>query len=366
MKIQPTPINSLPHFWGRAGEGAIFEGVTLTYWLGYSLILLVGGGGLIVLLLYWRRAKKGGPGWENLLLSLLTLLVSLLAAELYFKVGFAQSDDLDVLARDNWRERYYTGTFNSLGYRDIEWREELVAGKIKVMVVGDSFVEGAGIKDPADRFPDQLGQKLGPAYVVFNVGRRGAYTSQEIYATLNYPYRPDILVWSYVINDIEEVAVKHGQHRPAKPEAPEVLAPVVNNSYAVNFVYWRLARLAMARQPDAGEAWLRAAHANPAIWQAHRQELLSIVAGAETRQIPLVVVVFPSLTNIEKTRFVTERMIDLFAEQGVPTIDVATLLADRPPASLIASPVDAHPSELVHRLIAEALYEQLIELGLVR
>jgi hypothetical protein len=289
-----------------------------------------------------------------------------MVAEFYFKVFFAQTDDLDVLARRNWRDRYYSGTFNTLGYRDVEWTEAMVADKIKVMVVGDSFVEGAGIKDPQDRFSNQLAQKLGPDYAVFNLGRRGAYTSQEMYAVLNYPYPPDIMVWSYVINDIEEVAVKHGLDRPPEPQVSPLLVPMVDNSYALNFVYWRLVRLAQAQQADAGEQWLHTAHADPAIWQAHQQELLSIYKETQARHIPLLVVVFPSLTAPAKTTFVTKRILDLFQAQGVPTIDVTTLIEDLPVSERIASPVDAHPSEIVHQRVAEALYEQFVKLGLVR
>jgi hypothetical protein len=49
----------------------------------------------------------------------------------------------------------------------------------------------------------------------------------------------------------------------------------------------------------------------------------------------------------------------LFRERGVPTLDVVELIQDMPVNELVASPVDSHPSERVHSLVAEALYEMI-------
>lgn len=336
----------------------------MNYWIVYFLIAALGSGALVGGLVWLRRSPAVRPGLENLLLVGLALFLPLLGLELYFKLFFAQTDDLDTLARQNWRERYYLDSFNSLGYRDQEWTAGMVAGKTKVMVVGDSFVEGAGIEQPAERFPDQLARMLGPEYVVFNLGRRGAYTSQEMYQVLHYPYQPDILIWSYVLNDIEEVAAKTGFARPSGPEVPSALAPLVEHSYAANFLYWRLWHVLAARRPDATWQWLLGVYNDPEAWQLHQEELLAIHQTAAARGVPLLVVVFPGLTNLEQSRAVSGRIVELFRSRGVPTIDVADLVEDRPVADLIASPVDAHPSPLVHRLVAQALYQRLGELGL--
>lgn len=114
--------------------------VTLLYWLIYFLIFLLGAGGLAVALRYTRRMSR--PFWQNLVLSALSLFITLMILEFYFKVFFAQPDAFGTLAMQNWYSRYYTGTFNALGYRDQEWTPEKLAGKLKVVVVGDSLVEG--------------------------------------------------------------------------------------------------------------------------------------------------------------------------------------------------------------------------------
>ena len=46
--------------------------------------------------------------------------------------------------------------------------------KIKVACVGDSITAGAGVKDPNNRYPAQLGVLLGDAYDVRNYGNSGS------------------------------------------------------------------------------------------------------------------------------------------------------------------------------------------------
>lgn len=337
----------------------------MSYWLVFFLILFLVGGGLVALLIYSHRAKTSRPLFENLTLMVLALFVVLMGMEFYFKVFFAQPDALITLAEQNWRNRYYTDAFNSSGYRDVEWTDEMVENKTGVMVVGDSFVEGVGIEYPEDRFPDRLAQKLGPDYVVFNLGKRRANTVQEIQAIVNYPYRPDILILSYFVNDIEDVRWWYrSDTRPTPSETvPTLLLPLVQNSYAFNFVYWRFVRLYRASQPDVEWLALLRLYNDPGAWWLHQQDLLSIYKGTQAEQIPLIVVVFPSMNRLEDSLVVTERVIDLFEEQGVTVLNVADLIEGTPTSELVASPVDPHPSEFVHKLVADALYKKLVQLG---
>jgi len=337
----------------------------MTYWLSYCLIGLVGGGGLLAMLISVHRSRRYNRPWlENLLLMTLTVFLTGMGIEFCFKLFFAQSDTIPTLAQANWRERYYTGTMNSLGFRDKEWTADMVAGKTKVMVVGDSFVEGVGIENPADRFSNRLGDKLGANFVVFNVGQSGANTTDEIKLITEYPYKPNILIFTYFVNDIEGPAAwERGMVRPPRIEIQPYLVPLVKNSYAFNFFYWRIFRFMQAGQPDEKWDWLLNVYNNPEVWWLHQQDLLSIYQGAKSEHIPLIVVAFPAMNHITESQVVTQKVLDLYRQQGVPTLDVAPLIADIPTADLLASPVDPHPSEKVHALVADALYEMIQKLG---
>jgi hypothetical protein len=341
----------------------------MIYWAGYLIILIGITAGLVALLVYFFRSNKP-PLLVNATLMLLSTFLILMGLEFFFKVFYAEPDSIGTLARENWRERYANrADRNSLGYRDVEWNNEMVAGKTKVMVVGDSFVYGDGIEYPEDRFSNILGQKLGDDYVVFNLGKGGTNTKHHINAIVKYPYAPDILVLSYVINDIKgSVLEEQWLNQPGG--APRILPEIhwlERSSYAFNFFYWRLERLlqTQADLPDSQWEWLLSIYNHPDSWWIHQQQLEAIYKGAQSQQIPLLVVVFPSMDYTEESMVVTERILEFYQQRQVSTLDVAAVIQEIPPRERMASAVDAHPSELVHLRVAEALYQLFLEDGLV-
>jgi hypothetical protein len=336
----------------------------VTYWIGYFLILITIAGFLIVTIIFFHRSARHTL-IVNSTLTLLTGFLVLMGLELYFKVFFAEPDALDTLARRNWREWYANkADRNSLGYRDIEWTDEMVTGKFKVMVVGDSFVYGDGIEDPKDRFSDILADKLGDDYAVFNVGFGGTNTKHHIEAIINYPYVPDLIILSYFINDIEGALLEE-QWLNKPPRTPRLLPQfgwLERNSYAFNFLYWRLHRLVLAQKdvPDRRWEWYLSVYNHPDSWWLHQQQLQAIHDGTKAEEIELLVVVFPSMDHTQESLVVTERVIDFFHQRGTPVLDVSEIIQDIPQRDRMASAVDAHPSELIHQRVAHALYDILL------
>ncbi|MBI1879242.1 MAG: SGNH/GDSL hydrolase family protein [Chloroflexi bacterium] len=334
----------------------------MIYWLVYSLILILGialGGGLLLAI---QRLSKG-PAWvtkllPNVIVSLMTVFLTFMAAEVIFKVFFAQSDGWNqTLASHNWFERYWVK--NSLGYRDVEWSEEDLRNKKKILVVGDSFAAGQGIENVEDRFSNLLGHKLGSDYLVMNVAWPGLSTTEEIENLKGFRYKPEILIWQYFINDIRYTAHERNVKAPDPNIDPwPIFEPLVSNSYVVNFIYWRVMRL----KPNIiGEMnnmdWLKRAYNDPGVWWTHQQELLSVYEGAASEQVKLIVVVFPDLVDVEGSQEITAKVVNLFKERGVPTLDVTELVKDVPTPQLIVNSVDPHPNEWVHRQVADKLYE---------
>jgi hypothetical protein len=340
----------------------------MNYWFGYFSLLFLVGGGLITLLLYLHRKYPTHPNWVNLTLMIFALFIVFMGLEFYFKVFFTEPDSWDTLARSNWRQRYANpATYNSFGYRDVEWTTAKIAGKTKVMVVGDSFVFGDGIEKPQDRFPDRLAQKLGPDYAVFNLGRGGTNTKHHIEAVINYPYPPDILILSYCLNDIAGATLEQQWlKRPKNPQILPPLVPLVKNSYAFNFLYWRVSHLLATQQADTTWEWYLSIYNEPDSWWIYKQQLSTLIEGARAQKIPLLVVVFPSMDSPTESQVVTKRVIKFLAENKVPVLDVADLIQGIPTKELMVSSTDAHPSELVHSLVAEELYNRLVAGGLVK
>jgi hypothetical protein len=105
--------------------------------------------------------------------------------------------------------------------------------------------------------------------------------------------------------------------------------------------------------------WVADIFARPEIWWVHQQELETIYEGTQAEGIPLIVILFPNITTPQESRQIIEPVLDFFQSRGVATLDVATLIAAKDPLDLMVSPVDAHPNEIVHRLVAQQLYEMI-------
>ncbi|MEM7412251.1 MAG: SGNH/GDSL hydrolase family protein [Myxococcota bacterium] len=154
----------------------------------------------------------GGP-----LLALISLLVVTSIAEVVLRVQYARRLDR-ILARDPTRElcteadtdliyRYAPNRcgHNAAGYRDRERTLEKPEGRQRLVVLGDSVAVGSGV-EVAERFDQATVDALaraGVAAEAVNLARTGYSTSQELFLleTEAYRYAPDLVVWSYVLND---------------------------------------------------------------------------------------------------------------------------------------------------------------------
>jgi hypothetical protein len=97
-----------------------------------------------------------------------------------------------------------------------------------------------------------------------------------------------------------------------------------------------------------------------------RPIIISVYQGTQSEKIPLYVVVFPGLLYLEKAPGSTDKVVNLYRERGVPVISVAELVKDIPPKERVASPMETHASILTNKLIAKALYEEILKQGLVK
>jgi lysophospholipase L1-like esterase len=263
------------------------------------------------------------------------------------------------LASRLWFARHWREPRNRLGYRDVEHVED---GRAKLFVLGDSFVAGVGLADVRERFSDRLQAALGQRYQVHNLGSNGADTRQEAYLLETYPFRPDVLVLSYYVNDVLGAAAALGHREPPfRPYAnlAPPLAWLVMRSYLLDFVYWLL--------PQRDQAGIRKHLARCFTWPdvvaLHEQDLQHIVDWARERGCAVIAVVFPSLIQLEESAAWIAPALGVFARNGIPAIDVRTLLGDLEPDERIINRNDPHASARVHERVAEALRARVEALG---
>ena len=313
----------------------------------------------------WKRAPKLRLALARLTVLVATCVYLFIILEFLFFSVFTFSDGFGVtLSAQRWAEKYWH-PINSLGYRDVEHTSTDLQNKQVIFVVGDSLAAGHGIERIEDRFSNLLEHNLGQQYVVVNIARGGWDTAYEYNAITSYPVNPKRIVLEYFVNDIDGVARKAGLLPPLLIEPPEnaLLAYVVNHSYFINFIYWRVYRL---RYQDMGiEYWqaIKNSYSNPDVWTAHAADLDRIVRFTQERGIGLTVVIFPNLAAIKDSAPITSKTGQFFTSRNVRVIDLEPLLESRDPASLVVNSADSHPNRALHREVADLLTREARDQG---
>jgi lysophospholipase L1-like esterase len=259
--------------------------------------------------------------------------------------------------------------YNSLRYRD----EEFAApreGTRRVIVLGDSFTEGWGVKE-ADTYPKVLDRLLNDAepgrWEVLNGGRRGAdfpllFTMfEELIA-----FEPDILIYGMVLNDADRSAsfearqphlndwiLNQAQMKGGRPVPPMELL----DSRLASFVEDRLETVQIGR---ASTRWYQEMYAEPNRdgWRRTQQHLKQMNQRLRAQGARLLLASWPLLVALDDQYpfDAAHETIERFCVlAGIPLHDLRPTLGERPTATLWVHPVDRHPNELAHRLAAESL-----------
>ena len=325
--------------------------------------LLIGGalaGSLVVFARAVVRNPRMPERGKNAITVAFTVFAAFLLLEGVFTFVPRSHGNGDTLGARVW-EAYFWRPLNAFGYRDAEVpREEPQA--YKIVLVGDSFAAGHGIDNVKDRYGDRLARALGGGYRVYNLGVSGHDTTQEMQELLRFPLRPDFVVLQYFGNDIET------RCRAAKPwtgfkpyrglSAPTRVA--IESSFLLNYVYWASPTGGYDDMNLRYADWLVACFRDPAILQRHLSDLERFVEYARTRDVALLVLVFPFMEeNVGSVNDYAGLVESFFAARGVPVISVLPLARTLPPKERVVNSSDGHAGPRVQALVAEALRPQV-------
>ncbi|HHG85134.1 MAG TPA: SGNH/GDSL hydrolase family protein, partial [Bacteroidetes bacterium] len=241
------------------------------------------------------------PFYRNLGVSLFGLSFILLVLEIVFMFFTNTHRFNGTLASRSWFIRNWE--LNAEGYRDRPYDVQKIEGKTKVLLLGDSFVAGHGLKNPEDRFSNLLQKELGENYYVFNLGVGGSDVADEFQRLKAFSYRPDYLLYSYYPNDIERDGEMGGLVLPKPRSYNDVwFIPrfFIRRSYLLNFIYWQF--------PHYDElvdykGYLKQCYSFPKVMEIHTAHLDSIIDFAKQFEAPMAAVVFPFLEQVKESRF---------------------------------------------------------------
>ncbi len=301
--------------------------------------------------------------------------------------GYFDIDLRTPAAREKYR-RVAPGRFENVAarapfavefrYNHLKFRErELDAprpGVRRVMVLGDSFTEGQGVKEP-DTLVRVLERKLlerePGRWEVLNCGRRGT-DFPELYGALEdiLPFAPDLVVYAMVLNDgarspefqarqryVNDWILDRGAMDFAGSErAPE---EGLFRSRLVGFVRDRLEK---RRTAEETTRWYRDMYGEPnrSGWAQTQQHMRDMQRRLREQGAQLLVAQWPLLVGLDGAYPFEEvdRTIAAFCLQaGIPRVDLRPALAGVRTEDLWVHPLDMHPNETAQRKAAEALVE---------
>jgi hypothetical protein len=246
------------------------------------------------------------------------------------------------------------------------------AGVRRVVLLGDSFTEGQGVKevDTSARRLEGLLRRGGARWQVFNAGRRGAdFPGLADNLGTVLPYGADVVVYAMTLNDgAQSESFRAGQgylndwmmiHGRVTRDAADDISWRDSRLWAFVRDRWEAGRV--SRESTRFYRDLYAA-ANAEGWR--QTQFLIRSMDAHTRQAGgrFVVALWPWLVDLDRGYpfAETHETIRRFcAAAGIPFLDLRDSLKAQPAESLWVHAVDQHPNEIAHRLAAEALAESV-------
>ncbi|MDZ4769624.1 MAG: GDSL-type esterase/lipase family protein [Chloroflexota bacterium] len=309
-------------------------------------------------------ARLGKSRLTGVSILLTTFVILFFAAEAYLRIFYITTDSYGFTAMNyHWYANFYWGKFNSLGFRDYEPKPDPDGVLTRIAVVGDSFVVGHGIPDLDQSFPQMLERDLGSDTDVLVIADSGWDSDVETSRLDQYPIRPNIVILSYYLNDVDYLL----QDPAASPDANfdfienETLAWFVLQFFVPNYIYYNLVQFSSPIRARNFITDLVDAHLDDSLWQRHTPNLRAIVDWTRQHDARLIVLVWPHLAAIEATRPATARVRAFFEDAGVEVVDMTDILTGQNPSDLIVNRFDAHPGIAAHRFAADALAAQILE-----
>ncbi len=304
--------------------------------------------------------KLGKSRLTGLMVTLTTLLIFLIGGETYLRVFYITTDGYGFTAMNYWWYKDFGWShLNSLGYRDYEPTPDDPAHPLtRVAVLGDLFVMGHGINNLDDTFPQQLERMLGTGYDVNVIAESGWDSDVELYNLDQYPLRPNIVILSYYLNDIDYLMndpALNPDNNFSFPQNP-ALAWIIRTFFLPNYIYYDLMQFTSSTRAGNFADDLISAHLNDTLWNEQVPRLYEMVKWAHDHNARMIALVWPQLAAVDASTPATARVSDFFRSQGVQVVDMTDVLRGKSVGEITVNRFDSHPSVEADHLAAEQLY----------
>jgi lysophospholipase L1-like esterase len=253
---------------------------------------------------------------------------------------------------------------NNYGFRGDNYQMKKTPGTYRIMVLGDSFTLGDGVK-LEDTFCLQLQKelrKINPKVEVLNFGTSGWNTVDQIsyFHQLGYKFDPDLVVIAYILNDAAHELWPIDAKREEFEEAfHRRIMP--GSHFLTTWTRYQFSKRYI-------QEVVQSIHTHKREW---RRSLRYLLRGKEiTAQLgtDYLVVVIPYLyqLNDDYPFEPVHRFVEQFCmENKISFLDLFESFKGHNYIDLWAHPTDQHPNAKGHRIIAETLTKSISEKGFV-
>ncbi|MCR9202480.1 MAG: SGNH/GDSL hydrolase family protein [Planctomycetaceae bacterium] len=299
-------------------------------------------------------------------------VTTLYAVELSFAAFVEFTDAFSATnVSDRWFARYIEPFRNKDGFRD---RREFVKGEhpdsTDVYFFGDSFTIGQGIESMDDLFVVRSekrinaratsGQKQVRTFNAAEFGWEVSIVQGMLRGFLQKQVRPDIVVYVFMLNDIEGYDPRTEELiQQVQREEPQLW--LWSRTYFFNWLYFRWQQSRASRTVDYFPH-LADSYRGDA-WNGVTGKLTQMKADCEATGVELRIVAFPFLHNLGSDYeflHAHQQLADFCETSNIRFLDLEPVLTPLADQELTVNRFDNHPNEFCHRVVAEAIADQLL------
>lgn len=293
------------------------------------------------------------------------------------------------------KNHYFSGldvplVINSLGFRGAELPAKRLPGEFRILVLGDSITIADYLPEE-DTYPAQLEHLLSKLprlekvrIVNAGIGNIGIQEAREILEESIEQVQPDLVLVGFYLNDsrppwgfsgeigdrgwlrrrslLVETIFRNLEEQQWADEKNELRFGWIEKRETLNWQSSRedFSQLVQAARFDWGAAW------EDSSWQVVQNELRQIKALASRRKVPVALVVFPVIYQVQAD-FLDNRPQEHLAEiakaEDVVFIDLLSVLRDQRDTDLFYD--HCHPTAAGFKFIAEKISHSLREFDLL-
>ncbi|HEY2367519.1 MAG TPA: GDSL-type esterase/lipase family protein [Polyangiaceae bacterium] len=259
--------------------------------------------------------------------------------------------------------------YNAHRCRDRDLDPTPKAGTTRVLVLGDSFTEGQGVREQST-FPRILERELtaaGKNVEVLDCGRRGRDfpALHDAFVELVGAYHPNVVVYAMVLNDAEQSDEFRSRQKFMNDwilDRRRMLADDDDGEARGSRLYalWR-ERTESRRVARETTRWYLDVYGpeNAAGWSATQRYIADMRAQMNGK---FLVALLPLLAKGKPYPFepAAKEIARAMKAADVAFVDLEPAIANEPAESLWVHAVDMHPNERAHSLFAKSLVEPVL------